>query len=79
MSFWLGEVYKLEAQGGAAWDEYCTLVAACDASQHGSPAHMALREFQQAWVQDPNLTTERARERAVARAEAAAIAARVAG
>jgi hypothetical protein len=76
MSFHLNEVYKLKAQGGAAWDEYQRLVAAADAAMHGSPAHVELGEFQQQWEQDPNLLTERVRELVVSRIEAAAAAAR---
>ena len=38
MSFWLGEVYRLKAAGGAVWDEYQRLVAAADAAMHDSPA-----------------------------------------
>jgi hypothetical protein len=64
MSFWFGEVYKLKAQGGAAWDEYQQLVAECDASMFGSPSHVALGEFQQQWLQDPAALTKAAEARA---------------
>jgi hypothetical protein len=53
MSFWFGEVYKLQAHGGPAWAQYQQLVAECDASMYGSPAHEALGKFQKAWEQDP--------------------------
>ena len=53
MSFWSGEVLKLQTQGGPAWDEYCRLVADCDISMFDSPAHRALGEFQKAWERDP--------------------------
>ena len=53
MSFWIGEVHRLKAAGGAVWDEYQRLVAAADQAMHDSPAHKALGEFQQAWAADP--------------------------
>jgi hypothetical protein len=40
----------------------------CKLEQKLAPAHKALGEFQQQWEQDPNLTAERAREKAAARA-----------
>jgi hypothetical protein len=52
MSFNLTEVYKLQAQGGPAWDEYQRLVAAADQAQHDSPDHKALGTFQQQWLAD---------------------------
>jgi hypothetical protein len=53
VSFDLIQVHKLKAQGGAAWDEYCRLVAECDASAYDSLAHRALGAFCKSWEQDP--------------------------
>jgi hypothetical protein len=53
MSFWLGEIYKLQAHAGqACWAEYQRLVAECDASAFDSECHRALAKWQQAWVQN---------------------------
>jgi hypothetical protein len=60
MSFDLTEVHKLKAQGGPAWDEYCRLVAECDASAHDSPAARDLGEFRLAWLADPTGTAAEA-------------------
>jgi len=76
MSFDLLEVHRLKTAGGQVWDEYCRLVAACDASAYDSPAHKALGEFQQQWEQDPNLLAEKVRNLNAKRAAVAEAAAR---
>jgi hypothetical protein len=70
MSFWLGEVYRLKAAGGAVWGEYQRLVTAADASAHDSPVHRALGEFQQAWAADPAGVTAAIEAKTAAAAEA---------
>jgi hypothetical protein len=76
MSFDLNEVRRLKTAGDPVWSEYQRLVAECDASAYGSPAHRALGRFQKAWEQDPNGLMERVRELNVERAEAAEAARR---
>jgi hypothetical protein len=58
VSFWYGEVLKMQAEGGPAWDEYQRLVAAADQAMHGSPAHEELGRFMKAWEQNPQAVTK---------------------
>jgi hypothetical protein len=51
----------------AAKDREAAAALRCKLEQKFAPAHRALGEFQQQWKQDPNLTAERAREKAAAR------------
>jgi hypothetical protein len=78
MSLSLIEVARLQVFGGAVLAKYERLVAAADASLHGSLAQAELGEFCQAWIADPNRAAEVAREEAVAAIAAAEIAARAA-
>jgi hypothetical protein len=51
MSFDLNSVRRLQEAGGPPWEEYCRLVAACDASAYDSPAHRELGAFCKAYEQ----------------------------
>jgi hypothetical protein len=42
--------------GGAVWAKWQRLVAAADASAHGSPAEQEVGEFRLAWLADPTRT-----------------------
>jgi hypothetical protein len=61
MSFDLLEVHRLQRAGGAVLAKYNRLVAAADASAHGSLAQQELGEFQQSWLADPAGTTAAAK------------------
>jgi hypothetical protein len=62
---------RLQHAGGAVWEKYRRLLSEADASAHDSPAALALAEFEQAWLADPQAAEEQARTAAAA-AEAAA-------
>jgi hypothetical protein len=72
------EVQRLEIMGGAVLAKFHRLTATASASAHMSPAQQELAAFMKAFEQDPNLAAEVARDEAVAAAEAAEAARRVA-
>jgi hypothetical protein len=76
MSFDRNEITRLRLHGGAVLAKYQRLVGEADRSAHDSPAQRALGNFQQAWIADPNLAAEVARDEAVAAIEAHEAAAR---
>jgi hypothetical protein len=72
MSFDLIQVHKLQQTGGAVWQQYKDLVAACDASAYDSPAHRELGVFCKSWEQDPQGTIAAAEAKASVKAKGGA-------